>query len=412
MMSTSKSQVDPANVVEALVYSLLEAFDATRDLYKTLRIKEKRDHEELKRLKGYPESPISDHLDDDAAAGNASIVLDKAAVKHEFSNGFDSLGPPFAVGDVASKILSAHFQIVITQTALQAEIIRLQSILITIFLYGPTSRDPISSQLSTLLDASRAAGTSTVDALAAQRQRMLTALPPSLRPIATPSAPYPVTIPPRSSIGSGDSMRSKPADWPVSPTSQTPSVHTLVFSRPKASRTDTESTSFTGLTTSEPKSLPQPLYCRYALDLQRHPNQPLSSTITSNSSPYCPDCHRGLHLSPGKAWEIFKDTEDGERVFRIQNRFVVKCHRVGEQGYSCVMCHLSSDIDTVCGDVKALVRHIWIDHSVAELKSEEDIVEVIEKIVPRGRSRSDGDVGKGVYERGYEREYDGMDIRR
>jgi len=98
-----QSRVDPANVVESLAYTLLEVLNATRDLYKTLRIKEKRDHETLERSKGYPPSPVSDHLDDDAAAGNASIVLDKAAVKREFDHGMDTLGPPFAVGDGTSE---------------------------------------------------------------------------------------------------------------------------------------------------------------------------------------------------------------------------------------------------------------------------------------------------------------------
>ena len=293
----------------------------------------------------------------------------------------------------------------ITQTALQAQIINLQSVLIDIFLYGPSSPEPLSQHLSTLLAASRIAGTSAVDTLAAQRQRMLSTLPPAARPsVGGPPAPYPVRIPPKMASISNGSTHSKPPARSGSITSAAPSIHDIPI-RPKASRTETESTSFTGLTASGAETIPQTLFCSYATDLQRHSTLPLSSTITSNPSPYCPDCNRSLHLSPGKAWEIYKDTEDGERCFRIQNRFVVKCHRRGEQGYSCVLCSHSNDVDTVCGDVKALVRHIWIDHSVRELKEEEDIVEVIDKIVPkrivpkRGRSVSDGAVWKEQLER-------------
>jgi hypothetical protein len=389
-MSTTKSSIDPANVIEGLVYTLLDVFDATRDLYKTLRIKERRDHEDIKRRKGYPPSPPGDHLDEETAAGNASIVLDKAAVKREFSNGVDALGPQFAVGDV------------ITQASVQSQVITLQSVIIDIFLYGPTSQNPISQQLSTLLAASRAAGTASVDALAAQRHRMLSILPPSVRPIATPASPPATPYP--ASIAGSTGPKSRQLDYPAAPatpTSITPSIHSPSFSRPRAARSDTESTSFSGLTSSGAPTAPQTLYCPYALDLQRHPSKPLAASITSNPNPYCPDCDRSLHLSPGKAWEIFKDSPDGERKFRIQNRFIVKCHRRGaDQGYSCVLCNQSSDVDTVCGDVKALVRHIWIEHGAAELKAEEDIFEVIERMVPRrGRSKSDASFWKETVQR-------------
>ncbi len=33
---------------------------------------------------------------------------------------------------------------------------------------------------------------------------------------------------------------------------------------------------------------------------------------------------------------------------------------------------------TICGDVKALVKHMCEDHKTAELKAEEDITEVVE----------------------------------
>jgi hypothetical protein len=133
------------------------------------------------------------------------------------------------------------------------------------------------------------------------------------------------------------------------------------------------------------------LYCAYASDLQRDPAQPLHSTLLSARDPYCPHCTTPLHLSPGKAWAISKWTGDTERTFQLQNRFVVKCHRAGPDAqYCCVLCSKYADADTICGDVKALVKHVSDEHDVRELKREEDIVEVIEQSVGMARGSAGG----------------------
>lgn len=151
-------------------------------------------------------------------------------------------------------------------------------------------------------------------------------------------------------------------------------------------RTDTESTAFSGPTAYGTETTLHSNFCLYALDLQRHTSQPLASSITSDPSPYCPYCKRSLHLSPGRSWEIFKDDGVRERCFHVQNRFVVKCHREGaDGGYSCVLCAKSDSHETVCGDVKALVKHVWQDHDIAELDAEHDVVEIVEKVPERRR---------------------------
>lgn len=91
--------VDPANVVQSLVYTLLDVFDATRDLYNTLRKKERRDYERSLRSRGYPESRKLEYVDDDEYASDEGIVMDKAAVTRQFDIGFQDIGTPFAVGD-------------------------------------------------------------------------------------------------------------------------------------------------------------------------------------------------------------------------------------------------------------------------------------------------------------------------
>ncbi|KAF2819897.1 hypothetical protein CC86DRAFT_121970 [Ophiobolus disseminans] len=384
-MGVVNPAADPNNVVQALVYTLLDVFDATRDLYQTLKVKEKRDYELSLRSKGYPSSRRIEYVEDGSLGKDEDLVMDKAAVTRQFEIGYQKIGAEFAVGDVLS------------QTDLQSQIIVLQNVLVATFLYGPTSNDSISHQLVKLNAASRTAGTSTVDILAAQLQRQQAQLPLTPRSSHSPpprsnyshATPYPVTTHGTSSA-STSLVRYQDA---AQHRSSSP-VNTTVLEwrgRPKPERTDTDTTSMTGPTSYGMKSPTHDLFCLYAMDLQRHPSQELSTSITSDPVPYCPHCKRTLHLSPGKAWEVCKNEDGYERVFQVSNRFVVKCHRGGADGqYSCVLCSQHASVDSVCGDVKALIKHIWEDHDIAELKHEEDITEVVELAVDRRRDSGIG----------------------
>jgi hypothetical protein len=280
----------------------------------------------------------------------------------------------------------------------------------------------VSHQLSNLNAASRAAGTSSVDILAAQIQRQQPALPPTPQSSHSPvsrsragSQATPYQPPPRSSRSPVSRSRasshavpysathasdSTPTSLvryqePIRPRSGSPANTTVLQSwrgRPKPDRTDTDTTSMTGPTSVGMQSASHDLYCLYAIDLQRHRDQQLSDSITHDSVPHCPACKNTLHLSPGKAWEILKRDDGYERCFQVSNRFVVKCHRDGADGqYTCVLCTRHADCDTVCGDVKALIKHIWEDHNVGELKHEEDITEVVE--IGGGDKRRDSGLG-------------------
>ncbi|KAF2807427.1 uncharacterized protein BDZ99DRAFT_573256 [Mytilinidion resinicola] len=397
-MGTTKTlPAEPDNVIESLLHTLLETFTATRDLHKTLRIKEKRDHEAIKTLKGYPESRRNYYVDSDGMdeAGENAISLDKSAVKREFQRGYSDLGHRYAMGDV------------ITQTELQAQIIALQGTLVTVFLYGPTSPHPISHHLTTILSASKTASINAVHSLAAQYQRMITAFPQIPRSPPSPP-PYPATVPP-ARPRSASLSRSRPSTALVP--SRHASTHTKSarpLSYPASSRdslpaalpmpypSTRSSTPTTSLTNPSPTSN-HALFCPYALHLQTHPHQPLSPALTS-STPSCPSCARTLNLTPGRTWEVRKTDivlehdargrrdsvreREIKRVFQVNNRFVVKCHRAGpEGGYSCVICARDDgcEADTVCGDVKALVRHVWMEHEARELEGEVDVVEVREE---------------------------------
>jgi hypothetical protein len=86
-------------VVQTLVSTLLDVFDASRDLYQTLRTKEKRDYEHSLRSRGYPSGRKFDYVEDEDTGGDKSLVMDKAAVTRQFEIGLQDVGTTFAVGD-------------------------------------------------------------------------------------------------------------------------------------------------------------------------------------------------------------------------------------------------------------------------------------------------------------------------
>lgn len=379
------SNPDQVSVVQALVYTLFDVFDATKDLFQTLTIKEQRDYEDSLRSKGYPSSRRVEYVQDETLGSEKGIAMDKAAVKRQFEIGYSKLGAEFVIGDV------------IAHTALQAQIIELQSVLITTFLYGPTSTEPIPHQLSNINAASRTAGMATVDILKDLQHRqegLLAPAPHSMhsqtaRSTLTHDTPHPAAA---SGANPTSTALMKYSPSPAPPRSGSP-VNTTILtwrSRPEPERTDAETTSMTGPTSCGTNS-PNDLFCLYASDLQRHRDQSLASSITSDSIPSCPYCKGTLHLSPGKAWEIIKEDDGFDRCFQVSNRFVVKCHRDGPDGqYACVLCSERGSVNTVCGDVKALVKHLWSDHTIRDLKHEEDIVEVIEQPVDHRRDSGIG----------------------
>lgn len=81
------------------MYTLIDVFDATRDLYNTLKDKEKRDNGR-RRSGGYP-------VEDEERRNDASIIMDKAAVTRQFDIGLHEVGPLFAIGDGMLLNLSA-----------------------------------------------------------------------------------------------------------------------------------------------------------------------------------------------------------------------------------------------------------------------------------------------------------------
>ena len=85
--------------MQALVYTLLDVFDATRDLYQTLTIKEQRDYEQNLRSKGYPVSRRIEYVNDEKLGSDEAIAMDKEAVTRQFEVGYQAVGAEFAMGD-------------------------------------------------------------------------------------------------------------------------------------------------------------------------------------------------------------------------------------------------------------------------------------------------------------------------
>ncbi|KAF9775792.1 hypothetical protein IL306_006077 [Fusarium sp. DS 682] len=126
-----------------------------------------------------------------------------------------------------------------------------------------------------------------------------------------------------------------------------------------------------------------PLYCRYALDLQYIPERPLSSAFAPRGECLCPVCDVFIDVEADDGWAIGKTasrviTEQGykreideELEFHISPRFVIKCH-TPEGEFACVLCSRFRDGDVLCPTADTLINHIGREHTVAEMEREPD----------------------------------------
>lgn len=377
----------PRDVLQSIAYTLLDVFDATRDLYQTLTNKDKRDLELQLRAKGYSGSSRQlDYVDDAGVSGKRGILTDKLAVLKRYEDGLRDVGDGFAVGDALSHV------------SLQSEVIRLQGVLLATFLYGPASEEPLQQQLAKIDAASNAAAAAAVDVFDAFELRLQAELRTSIFPgsrrgslrAGSPSMP--------GSFVANDEHSAAMVNYrePSRVRAGSP-VNTTILTKGRGSASSLTDTRSLTSRNPPPSQSSDGLYCPYAIDLERHRSQSLSPSITSATTPSCPDCKRTLHLSPGKAWEILKSDTGYPRCFQISTRFVVKCHRPGpDAGYACILCSRAAGSDevAVCGDVKALVKHMCEEHGSRDLKAEEDITEVVE--LGRSGSLRDGGGGSGL----------------
>ncbi|KAF3008320.1 hypothetical protein E8E14_007196 [Neopestalotiopsis sp. 37M] len=219
----------------------------------------------------------------------------------------------------------------VTENRLQAQVIALQQTVINVLqdaLYSGRQLDQYD--MSKLMAASEAAKNGSLDALRQQRQRQL---------LAVEGPPQPQLYPP-----------------------------------PKRASTIIET---------------DPLYCRYALDLQYVRNKPLANNFAPGGSCRCPECGVRLDVESDDFWEIDKrnviTTESGdryrerremieEREFHLGQRFIVKCHTPDGE-FACVLCSRHREQDAICHSVKSLVNHVGRFHTVEELEREVDFAQ-------------------------------------
>lgn len=132
---------------------------------------------------------------------------------------------------------------------------------------------------------------------------------------------------------------------------------------------------------------PDQLFCRYSLDLQYVPHKPLAASFAPGASCQCPACGVRLDVTASDFWMIGKRTpltviEKGyetdimeTREFRLGQRFVIKCHTPDGE-YACTICNRGRDVDAICRNVEALVKHVGTYHEAEELEREVDLREV------------------------------------
>lgn len=127
---------------------------------------------------------------------------------------------------------------------------------------------------------------------------------------------------------------------------------------------------------------PYELFCKYSLDLQYSRSKPLSSSFRPSADHRCPSCQIRIPVDTRDVWVLsthFPGKENRHRVreYRMDSRFVVKCHRP-EGGFACVLCDRFRDMDCLCKSVEALVKHLGTAHTPDEFERDPDLVRIKE----------------------------------
>ncbi|KAJ4375768.1 hypothetical protein N0V83_001045 [Neocucurbitaria cava] len=135
---------------------------------------------------------------------------------------------------------------------------------------------------------------------------------------------------------------------------------------------------------------PDQLFCRYSLDLQYIQHKPLAASFAPGGPCQCPACGVRLDVTAEDFWMIGKRTPRTvrdpsgyeatieimeTREFRLGQRFALKCHTPDGE-YACTICNKNRDVDAICRNVDALVKHVGTFHDVDELDGEFDLREV------------------------------------
>jgi hypothetical protein len=237
--------------------------------------------------------------------------------------------------------ISSHikltFTAVITENRLQAQIIQLQQTVINVLQDALYNNRPLTqADMERLIAAQHAARDGSLDALEGQYSRMLNnkrLLPPQRH---------------QTFNGLGIAAHSSSSGSPPPPLAR------------------------------RVKSLPAPpprLFCRYAETLQSRPGA-LSTAFSPSGDGHCPTCGVLLSVDTRDVW-VFSTQGGGQtiREYQMDARFVVKCHTCDGR-FACVLCNRFRDVDCVCRDVEALVKHLATQHTPDEFERDADLVKI------------------------------------
>ncbi|CZT19150.1 uncharacterized protein RCC_04996 [Ramularia collo-cygni] len=119
---------------------------------------------------------------------------------------------------------------------------------------------------------------------------------------------------------------------------------------------------------------PYELFCKYSVDLQTS-KKPLSTSFRPAGDHRCPACDISIPVDTRDVWVLSTHFpgRHGVREYRMDSRFVVKCHRP-EGGFACVLCDRFRDMDCLCKSVDALVKHLGTAHTPDEFERDPDLV--------------------------------------
>ncbi|KAK4196792.1 hypothetical protein QBC40DRAFT_5443 [Triangularia verruculosa] len=293
------------------------------------------------------------------------------SIQREYDRFYNTMGQRFAQGDL------------VAQTQLQSHIIVLQSTVIKLLEEALLTGQP--PDLGRLYNTSEFAREGSIRALQDQYQRFLQSGPiprrgprpgaPIRRTSSTPSL--------RGDLANGGDRDYPPARKALPP----PPAPSSVYHDENRSGINSKG----------------PLFCPYAVDLQRGPSPRLLHTI-------CPACGISLKGPPDErdggqsSWRIEKevvvrdrgrdrdwerrgrsssrgsryDDHDGKvetRSFILTPRFVAKCHRPDSE-YACYLCFCHRDQDTLCRTEEALISHVAGKHGISEYKQDRDMKEM------------------------------------
>lgn len=147
------------------------------------------------------------------------------------------------------------------------------------------------------------------------------------------------------------------------------------------------------LATTKVKALPPPtphIFCGYSEQLQST-ERALSPAFEPQNDDNCPVCGVHVPVDTRDFWVLTVQVPDafgGRRPvdYEIDARFVVKSH-LEDGRFACVLCNRLSNVDCLCRDVNALIKHLGEKHTADDYAIDPDLVKTTRADFSNEKSR-------------------------